>query len=244
MWDRSPQHSGCGGGFSGRQSWCVAVLWGSCPELLGAACPPQACCLAAPVLSAMKQTPCTAALCLPGVVRVPGVALVCHCVTSASVLAMVGQEPIISACGMFQGLLPPAHRQAWLLGFLCHQFALPCASAPAVLGTLLWGMAGQRLGALARAMRSCNPGSRQGAPRTAKACPDPLLCSLLDGSLHKHLICKVSVPRHGDPCQVPQRAGGRAWAAEAPAECWRGRAVPCPTPGIPLLGHGWHRAGL
>lgn len=72
-------------------------------------------------------------------------------------------------------------------------------------------------------------------------------CSLLDGSLHKHLICKVSVPRHGDPCQgrhpasPPAGAGGTAWGAKAPAECWRGRAVSCSTPGIPPLGHGWHR---
>lgn len=67
-------------------------------------------------------------------------------------------------------------------------------------------------------------------------------CSLLDGSLHKHLICKVSVPHHGDPCQgrhpasPPAGAGLIAWGAEAPAECWRGRAASCSHPRHPTLG--------
>lgn len=165
-----------GGGFSDRQSWCVVLLW----VLLGVgSLQPALPWSAARLLQSCQPWSRYPAQLLPASLQCSesGLAPLCHRVTSALVLAMVGQAPIISPFRVFQGLLPPAQRQAWLLGALCHLFAPPCASAPAVLGSLLWEMVGQGLGALARAMRSCSPGSRQGAPRTAKACPDPLLLS-------------------------------------------------------------------
>lgn len=158
-------HVGCcwWEGISGKQCWCVVVLWASYPELLGARS-------LQPILPSLlfhflewSQS---------------GLAPVCHCITLTLVPAMAEQEHIISAYSTCQGLLPPTHRQAWLLGgpaaasLLLHMLQ----------SLLCWercsgGTAGQGLGALAKAMRTCNLGFRQGAPRTASACPDPLLLS-------------------------------------------------------------------
>lgn len=99
----------------------MVVLWVSHPELFGVgslqpALPSSAACLLqscqpwsrypAQLLSASLEW------------SESGLAPVCHHITSALVPAVVGQEHIISVCSMFQGLLPPAHRQAWLLGVL------------------------------------------------------------------------------------------------------------------------------
>lgn len=179
-----------GGGFSGRQSWCMVLLWGSCPELLGVgSLQPALPWSAAWLLQSCQPWSRHPAQLLPAVLRVrPGPCVSpCHlsaghggagahhlCLQSVSGAAVSSTE-----AGLAPGGPVPA---------VCSSLCLSSCCA----GSLLWGMAGQGRGALARAVRSCHPGSRQGAPRTAKASLTPF-CSLLDGSLHKHLICKVSV---------------------------------------------------
>lgn len=72
-------------------------------------------------------------------------------------------------------------------------------------------------------------------------------CSLLDGSLHKHLICKVSVPCRGDPCQGRHPASPQPVQVAEPGELRHlqslGGAGQCGahSPGILLLGHGWQQ---
>lgn len=151
------------------------VLWASCPELLGVGslqpALPRSACLAAPVLSAVEQH---SALCLPGVVKVrSGPCVSLHHLdfgggTGARHLCL--QHVSGAGSSSTQTGLAPGSPAATSLPLHMLQFLLCWEHCSR-------GMVGQGLGALARAMRSCNPGSRQGDPRTANICPDPLLLS-------------------------------------------------------------------
>lgn len=161
------------------RSWCLVVLWVSCPELLGAG-------------SLQPALPRSAAWLLQSCQpwsRGPARLL------SAFLEWSVRSGPCVSPCHLDFGAghggagwvaLPVAHFRGCFLqhtgragscGSCCCQCAPPVLQVLLCWGHCSGGVAGQARGALARAVRSCNPGSRQGAPRTANACPDPLLLS-------------------------------------------------------------------
>lgn len=200
MWDPTALMLGVAGG--GDPLVDRAGAWWSCghPALscwVKGPCSPQEC---LPDCSAVEQISCTLLSAFLEWSK-SGLAPVCHCITSTLVVAMAGQEPVISACSTFQGLVPPAHRQAWLLGVLlppvCPStcFSSCCAgnTAPGEWRDRDWEPWPGPWGAAIQA-----PGRELPGQPISALTP---FCSLLDGSLHKHLICKVSVPHRGDPCQ-------------------------------------------
>ena len=149
------------------------------------------------------------------------------------------------------GLAPegPAAACSWVYCSVCSVFCCWVCS-PAVC-RLWWGcwsgwVAGQGLGALARAAGSSEPGCRL----LSSSCHRELLgelvpvltllCSLLDGSFHKHVICKVSVLYHCGPpsglapseppgwCRWESWGGSQgACRARQPQGVWGGRVEPC-----------------
>lgn len=149
----------------------------SCWGRVSAACPPQECQPGCSSPVSRGADILHSALCLPGVLKVssgPCVSLhhldfggghgragACHlCLQHVSGAAFSSTQADLAPGGPAATSFPLHVLQFLLCWEHCSR-----------------GMAGQGLGALARAMRSCNPGSRQGAPRTANICPDPLLLS-------------------------------------------------------------------
>lgn len=124
-------------------------------------------------------------------------------------------------------------------------------------------MAGQGLGALTRATGSSEPGSGLLSSSCRRELLGELvlvltlLCSLLDGSFHKYVICKVSVLHHCGPpsglapSKPPGRCRWESWGGSQDAcrACWpwvfgvaeqsHAPKSVCPR----LLGRRWHQHG-
>lgn len=134
----------------------------------------------------------------------------------------------ITALGTFRGVAASGAGSSWVSCSLL------------VVGTLVGRVAGQGRGALSQ-----GPATE---PLGELAPVLTVLCSLLDGPFHKHVICKVSVPSSAvPPVPVPSESpAGAAWGCGArwPRAVWGGRAELRPTPGCPwLLGRGGTSVG-